>query len=237
MSEVTAALRRSASEKALLHVESGMTMGLGSGNTIGDFFLPSLADRIKLGYLKGVCLVPTSHQIEFKALEMGLKLCSFNQVDYVDITVDSADLVEKASLTAIKGGGGAMLLEKVLFSISKKVVLVIDEKKLVDKIPTGSIIPVEVLPNLALLLKKRIERVLKTTVKIRTGSGKVGPIITDSGNAIIDVPLPEDYSLDDLDHLFNTTPGIVENGIFKGLVNTVYVGTSAGVLELGESER
>ncbi|MEM2100497.1 MAG: ribose 5-phosphate isomerase A, partial [Thermoproteota archaeon] len=167
-----------------------------------------------------------------KIFEEGLEATSFNQIDYVDVTIDSADLVERESLTAIKGGGGALLLEKVLSSVSKKMVLILDERKIAERVPPGFPIPVEVLQNLVLLVKKRVEKALGVSVRIRTGSGKVGPVITDSGNAIIDVPLPENRSLDWLDDFFNNTPGILENGIFKGLVSYAYVGTSGGVLEL-----
>ncbi|MEM3660708.1 MAG: ribose 5-phosphate isomerase A [Thermoproteota archaeon] len=225
-------LRRLAAEKALTHVESGMIIGLGSGSTMGDVFLPLLAERIRAGIIRDVRLVPSSRQIEFKIFEEGLEATSFNQIDYVDVTIDSADLVERESLTAIKGGGGALLLEKVLSSVSKKMVLILDERKIAERVPPGFPIPVEVLQNLVLLVKKRVEKALGVSVRIRTGSGKVGPVITDSGNAIIDVPLPENRSLDWLDDFFNNTPGILENGIFKGLVSYAYVGTSGGVLEL-----
>jgi ribose 5-phosphate isomerase A len=232
MSGSLAGLRRLASEKALSHVESGMIIGLGSGSTMGDVFLPLLAERIRTGVIRDVSLVPSSRQIEFKILEEGLKTTSFNQIDYVDVTIDSADLVERESLTAIKGGGGALLLEKVLSTVSKKIVLVLDERKIVYRIPSGFPIPVEVLQNLVLLVKRRIEKTLGVSARIRIGSGKVGPVITDSGNAIIDVPLPENRSLEWLDDFFNNTPGILENGIFKGVVSYAYVGTSGGVLEL-----
>jgi ribose 5-phosphate isomerase A len=232
MSETLASMRRLASEKALPHVESGMIVGLGSGSTVADSFLPLLVERVRNGAIRDVLFVPSSHQIEYRALEMGLKLVSFNQVDYVDVTVDGADLVERESLIAIKGGGGALLLEKVLSSISRKVVLIVDEKKLVEKIPPGYPIPVEVLKHIVLLIKKRVEKALGVSVKIRMGTGKVGPVITDAGNAIIDVPLPGDYSPEQLHAFLKSIPGVLDSGIFKDLVSIAYVGTSTGVLEL-----
>lgn len=237
MSESLAGLRRLASEKALSHIEPGMIVGLGSGSTIGDTFLPLLVEKIRMGSLRDISLVPSSRQIEFRLLEEGLTFSSLNQIDYLDVTVDSADLVEKESLTAIKGGGGALLLEKVLSSVSKKVVLVLDERKVIEKVPPGFPIPVEVLQDLVLLVKKRIEKILGVSARIRMGSGKVGPVITDSGNAIIDVPLPENRELDWLNDFFKSIPGILENGIFKGIVSYAYVGTSRGVLELGGRRR
>lgn len=232
MSGSLIALRRLASDKVLAHVESGMIVGLGSGSTMGDVFLPLLAEKIRRGVIRDIFLVPSSRQIEFRILEEGLKTVNLNKIDYLDITIDSADLVERESLIAIKGGGGALLLEKVLSSASKKMVLVLDERKVVEKVPSGFPIPVEVLQNSVLLVKKRIEKTLGVSTSIRTGSGKVGPVITDSGNAIIDVPLPENCSLDWLDDFFNNTPGILENGIFKGIISYAYVGTSSGVLKL-----
>ncbi|MEM2930530.1 MAG: ribose 5-phosphate isomerase A [Thermoproteota archaeon] len=232
MSRSLADLRRLACERALSHIKPGMIVGLGSGSTIGDSFIPLLVEKVRMGSLRDLSLVPSSRQIEFRLLEEGLKTTSLNQIDYLDIVVDSADLVEKGSLTAIKGGGGALLLEKVLSSVSNKVVLVLDERKVVEKVPPGFPIPVEVLQDLVLLVKKRIEKTLGISARIRTGSGKVGPIITDSGNAIIDVPLPENRGLDWLDDFFNSIPGILENGIFKGIVSYAYVGTGRGVSEL-----
>ncbi len=232
MSGSLADLRRLASERVLSHIESGMIIGVGSGSTIGDSFLPLLAEKIRVGSLKDISLVPSSRQIEFRLLEEGLKTTSLNQIDYLDVTVDSADLVERESLTAIKGGGGALLLERVLNAVSKKVVLVLDERKVTEKVPPGFPIPVEVLQGLVLFVKRRIEKTLGVGPRIRTGSGKVGPVITDFGNAILDVPLPENRGLDWLDDFFNNTPGILENGIFKGIVSYAYVGTSNGVLEL-----
>ncbi|MGQ9478400.1 MAG: ribose 5-phosphate isomerase A [Thermoproteota archaeon] len=224
-------LRRLASEKALPHIESGMIVGLGSGRTIADSFLPLLAGRINSGALRDVYFVPSSYQVELRALEMGFKLLSFNQVDYVDVTVDSADLFEKETFTAIKGGGGALLLEKVLSTMSKKVVLILDEAKLVERIPPGVLIPIEVVPNLILNVKKHLEKTLGVDIRIRSGSGKVGPVITDLGNAILDIPYANNISLEKLDDILNETPGVLENGIFRNIVSHAYAGTSSGVLE------
>ncbi|MDW8034068.1 MAG: ribose 5-phosphate isomerase A [Nitrososphaerota archaeon] len=224
-------LRKSASKRALSHIKPGMVVGLGSGSTISESFLPTMLEEAGSDVFK-ILFVPSSRQIEFRALELGLRLLSFNQVDEVDVTIDSADLVERGSLTAIKGGGGAFLMEKVLSSISGKLILIIDENKLVEKIQPGSLIPIEVPPDFIMPVKKRIEKELDVNLRIRTGSGKVGPVITDLGNAIIDVPLPEGYSLGQLDVFLHSVPGVLETGIFKDLVSKVYVGTSNGVLEL-----
>lgn len=236
MSSLLASLRKSASRRALSHIEPGMIVGLGSGSTIAESFLPVMVEEAGTDAVKNVSFVPSSRQIEFRALEMGLRLLSLNQIDHVDVTIDSADLIERKSLTAIKGGGGAFLVEKVLSSVSKKLILIADENKLVEKIQPGSLIPVEVPPDFLILVKKRLEKALGVNIRIRTGSGKVGPVITDLGNAIIDVPLPENYSLEQLDNFLQSIPGVLENGIFKDLVSKAYVGTSNGVLEL-ERER
>ncbi|MEM1557788.1 MAG: ribose 5-phosphate isomerase A [Thermoproteota archaeon] len=232
MSSLLAGLRKSASRRALPHIKPGMIVGLGSGSTIAESFLPIMIEEAGTDVVKNVLFVPSSRQIEFRALEMGLKLLSLNQIDHVDLTIDSADVIERKTLIAIKGGGGAFLIEKVLSSISEKLILIADENKLVEKIQPGFPIPVEVPPDFVILIKKRLEKALGVNVKIRTGSGKVGPVITDLGNAIIDVPLPENYSLEQLDNFLRSIPGVLENGIFKGLVSKAYVGTSDGVLEL-----
>ncbi|MEM1553319.1 MAG: ribose 5-phosphate isomerase A [Thermoproteota archaeon] len=225
-------LRKSASRKALSYIKPGMIIGLGSGSTIAESFLPVMLEEAGSDVVEKNFFVPSSRQIEFRALELGLRLLSLNQVEKVDVTIDSADLVEKESLTAIKGGGGAFLMEKVLSSISDNLILIIDENKLVEKIQPGSLIPVEVPPDFIIPVKKRLEKELGVSVRIRTGSGKVGPVITDLGNAIIDVPLPEGYSLGQLDSFLHRVPGVLETGIFRDLVSKVYVGTGNGVLEL-----
>ncbi|MEM3712439.1 MAG: ribose 5-phosphate isomerase A [Thermoproteota archaeon] len=225
-------LRKSASRKVLSYIKPGMVVGLGSGSTIAESFLPVMLEEAGIDVVEKIFFVPSSRQIEFRALELGLKLLSLNQVDGVDVTIDSADLVERRSLTAIKGGGGAFLMEKVLSSISGKLILIIDENKLVEKIQPGSLIPIEVPSDFIIPIKKRLEKSLGVNVRVRTGSGKVGPVITDLGNAIIDVPLPEGYDLGQLDNFLHRVPGVLETGIFKDLVSKVYVGASNGVLEL-----
>lgn len=225
-------LRKSASRRALSHIKPGMIIGLGSGSTIAESFLPVMLEETGTDIVEKNFFVPSSRQIEFRALELGLRLLSLNQVERVDVTIDSADLVEKESLTAIKGGGGAFLTEKVLSSMSEKLILIIDENKLVEKIQPGSLIPIEVPSTFIIPIKKRLEKALGVNVRIRTGSGKVGPVITDLGNAIIDVPLPEGYSLGQLDNFLHNIPGVLETGIFRDLVSKVYVGTGNGVLEL-----
>ncbi|MBO3839276.1 MAG: ribose 5-phosphate isomerase A [Thermoproteota archaeon] len=231
MNSLLASLRKSASRKALTHIKPGMIVGLGSGSTVADSFLPLFVEEAA-DVMYNVFFIPSSRQIEFRALEMGLKILSFNQIDHVDVTIDSADLIERRTLIAIKGGGGAFLMEKVLSSVSDELILIADEKKLVEKIQPGALIPIEVPPDFVILIKKRLEKALGVNVRIRTGSGKVGPVITDLGNAIIDVPLPEDYSLEQLDGFLKSMPGVLENGIFKDLVSRAYVGTGSGVLEL-----
>jgi len=232
MSSLLASLRKSASRKALSHIKPGMIVGLGSGSTIAESFIPVMVEEAGIDVVENVCFVPSSRQIEFRALEMGLKLLSLNQIDHVDVTIDSADVIERKTLNAIKGGGGAFLIEKVMSSVSDKVILVADENKLVEKIQPGFPIPVEVPSDFVILVKKRLEKSLGVNIKIRTGSGKVGPVITDLGNAIIDVPLPENYSLEQLDNFLQSIPGVLENGIFRDLVDKAYIGTARGVLEL-----
>ncbi len=232
MDSLLASLRKAASRKALTHIKPGMIVGLGSGSTIADSFLPLFVEEVGADIVNNVFFIPSSRQIEFRALEMGLRILSFNQTDHVNVTIDSADLIERRSLTAIKGGGGAFLMEKVLSSVSDELILIADEKKLVEKIQPGALIPVEVPPDFVILVKKRLEKALGVNVRIRTGSGKVGPVITDLGNAIIDVPLPEGYSLEQLEGFLKSIPGVLENGIFKDLVSKAYVGTGSGVLEL-----
>jgi len=136
--------KRLAAESAAAHVESGMVVGLGSGST-AVHAIRSIGERLSSGALSDVLGVPTSHQAEMDAVEVGIPLTTLSEHPELDLGIDGADQISGA-LDAIKGGGGALLREKVVASASKLYILVADERKLADRLGIGQPLPLEVLP-------------------------------------------------------------------------------------------
>ena len=218
--------RRAAAAQAVKLIRDGYTVGLGSGATM------ALAVREIAALLKGrssdVCFVPTSHQIELVALSLGLKLVSLSEHPELDLSLDSADEVDDA-LNLIKGGGAAMTREKIVASVSKRFVVIVDEHKRVRKLRRP--VPIEVLPFAYPAVKRRVE-VEGGRATIREGEGKVGPVITDNGNFVIDADFGIIEKPAELEKLFDSIPGIVESGLFVNMADEVYVGKLDGTVEL-----
>jgi ribose 5-phosphate isomerase A len=133
----------------------------------------------------------------------------------------------------IKGMGGALLREKIVASASKQEIIIADETKLVKKLGINHPVPVEVLPSAAVVVMSRIREIGGKPV-LRTGTGKVGPVVTDNGNFILDVSMKKISSPEELDTELRSIPGVVETGLFIGLADIVYVGTRDTVKRLGK---
>ena len=216
--------KRNAAEHACRYVEDGMTVGLGTGST-ADFAVRHLGERVAKGLrIRGV---PTSHRTEELARKVGIPLAPLDEVEHVDVTIDGADEVDP-ELDLIKGLGGALLREKVVASITRKQVIVVDPSKMVHALGTKSPLPVEVLPFGATVVARRLkERGLDP--RLRTKEGKV--FVTDNGNHVLDVHFP--HGIDDpraMERELNNTPGVVENGLFLGLTWKVVIGEPDGVV-------
>lgn len=228
MSWVDAAKRRAA-ESAVAHVESGMVVGLGSGST-AVHAIRYIGEKLRDGALADILGVPTSHQAEIDAVEAGISLTTLSEYPELDLGLDGADQIS-GGLDAIKGGGGALLREKVVASASKLYILVADERKLTDRLGVGQPLPLEVLPFALGSALRGIEG-LGARASIRTGSGKLGPVVTDNGNFIVDadfgaIPRPQE-----LDAELRYIPGVLETGLFLGYADLAYVGTESGVRKL-----
>lgn len=201
-------------------VSAGMTVGVGTGST-ALAFVQSLAQRTRSEGLD-VRVVPTSFQSRVLCLELGFAVLDGAFTRNLDLCVDGADQVD-ARLNAIKGGGACHTVEKVIASLATRYVLVIDESKLVTRLGAGFPVPIEVLPVALGLVTREIER-LGYTCALRCGSGKDGPVISDSGNLIMDVntgPISDPAALArELDAI----PGLVEHGLFIGMATNAVVG-------------
>ena len=209
--ESMADLKKEAALQAASLVESGQTVGLGTGSTAA-FAVRELGRRVREEGLSIRC-VGTSHQTLLLARESGLVLDPVSFHDRLDISIDGADEIDP-HLNLIKGGGGAQTLEKIVHAMSDRFIVVADESKLVEKLGTKFAIPVEVLGHAIAFVERRLLALGAREVILRSGSGKDGPVITDNGNMLMDARF-EITDPAELESRINEIPGVVENGVFS----------------------
>lgn len=205
-----------AAEKSIEFIKDGMTIGLGTGSTV-YFLVNKLAESVKQGL--NVTCVSTSKQTSELAKSLGIKIINLNEVDHLDLTIDGADEVD-GNLNGIKGGGGALLFEKIVAAASKKVIWIVDSSKYVKKLGKFPL-PVEVIPfGSKQILKRFNDRGYNPEVR-KNGSDI---FITDSGNEIIDLHLNQIEDSLKLEQEIKIIPGVVEVGLFNNIANMVIVG-------------
>ena len=220
------AAKRKAALEAVKHVEDGFVVGLGSGSTAA-YAIEALGERIKREHLS-VLGVPTSYQAFLLAVKNGIAVTTLEEHGVVDVTIDGADQIDP-KLNLVKGMGAALAREKIVASASKQNIIIADESKKVKALgENGHPVPVEVLPFAIAVVKHRIEAVGGSAV-LREGKGKVGPVITDNGNVVIDAVFGVIRSAAELELKLKMIPGVVETGLFIGLASTAYIGTPSGV--------
>ncbi len=210
-------------KEAVKLVEDGMVLGIGSGSTV-ELFLRELGKRIKAEELE-VYGIPSSYQSHLLAVDVGIRVVDLFQFPEPDLCIDGADQID-SSLNCVKGGGGALTREKIVASASKKFVVIADESKLVDVLSMP--VPLEILPFAYGFVVREIERI-GGICKLRMGSGKVGPVISDNGNFIADCDFGKIEDPRELELKLRGIPGVVENGLFCGMVDRIIVGTDDGV--------
>jgi len=221
-------LKAAACRRALGHVSSGQALGLGSGSTVA-IFARLLGQEVRSRKLD-VKVIPSSHQAYYLAIENGLEVTTLDEVVNPDIAVDGADQIDRR-LDMIKGGGGALTREKIVDTASEFVVIVIDESKLVVSLGAGFPVPIEVIPMAAPVLMKRVAE-MGVGARLRTGGGKVGPVVTDNGNFIIDADFGAIGDPARLEKELKLLAGVVEVGIFTGIADLAYVAGRDGVRAL-----
>ncbi len=215
-------MKKAVAEAAVNEVTSNMIVGLGSGSTAA-IMIKTLANKIKIGELKEIRGVPTSFQSEVLALELGIPLIDLVSVDQIDLAIDGADEVNP-SYQLIKGGGACHVREKLVASKANKLLIVVDQTKLVKNLNEEFPLPVEVLPSAWKQVKDVIEN-MDAQCKLRMAEKKAGPVVTDEGNLILDVLFnsginnPKETELQ-----INNIPGVLENGLFVDLTYKVLVG-------------
>jgi len=201
-------------------VKDGMVVGIGTGSTVA-FFIEELGRRVKEG-LK-ILGVPTSYSSKMSCVEHGIPVTDCMLVDHIDIAIDGADEIDPC-LNAIKGGGAAHTIEKIIASMADEFILIADESKLVAALCNEFPLPVEVIPAALSYAEKRI-RQLGGIPSIRNAVRKDGPVISENGNFILDVKFeqaPADLAL--LNTQLKSIPGVLETGLFLGIAKRALVG-------------
>jgi ribose 5-phosphate isomerase A len=210
-------LKREAAEAAVTLVKDGMIVGLGTGSTAW-FAVECVGRRVAEGLR--IIAIPTSEQTAEHARRLGIPLSSLAEYHQIDLTIDGADEVERGDLNLIKGGGGALLREKIVASASKQLVIIVDETKLVDHLGHFPL-PVEVVPFGWQATARKVEN-LGGNPTLRVGAdGKT--FVTDGGHYILDCAFGPIAAPAQLESNLNSIVGVVENGLFIGLTSQVIV--------------
>jgi ribose 5-phosphate isomerase A len=223
-------LKRQAAEAAVDLIQPEMVVGLGAGSTALKA-IECIGERLADGRLYGIVGVPCSAQVASDAQRLGVPLTTLDEHPVIDLTIDGADEVDP-QLRVIKGGGGALLREKIVAQASRREIIIVDEGKLSDRLGTTWALPVEVIPfgwrtHLDFFAE------LGATVSVRVGERTIW-FRTDSGNLILDCTFGPMADPDGLAGALEARAGIVEHGLFIGLVSQVVVAGADGVWWLGE---
>ena len=217
--------RKRAAREAIKHLKDGFTVGLGSGNTAA-YAIKEIGRKIRREKWR-ILGVPTSHQALRLAVDSGIPITTLEEHPKLDITVDGADQIDK-ELNLIKGMGGALTREKIVASATKELIIVADQTKLVERLGKNQSLPIEVLPFALQTVMLKIER-MGGKPALREGAGKVGPVVTDNGNFIVDADFGLIDSPKELNLKLKSIPGVIETGLFIGMADVVYVGKMEGV--------
>ena len=215
-------MKQVVADAAIREVKSGMILGLGSGSTAA-LMIKSLADEMHSGKLQNIRGVATSFQSEVLALELNIPLIDLASVSQIDLAIDGADEVDPG-FQLINGGGACHVREKLVASKSDKLLIVVDETKLVQNLNLSFPLPVEVLPNAWKQVQEIISE-MKGSSTLRMATKKAGPVVTDQGNLILDVLFDDGiHNPKDIEMTINNIPGVLENGLFVDLTDKVLVG-------------
>ena len=218
--------KRVAALEAVKHVKDGYVIGLGSGSTAA-YAIAEIGRKIREEEIE-VLGIPTSSQAFLLAIKNKIPLTTLTEHPVIDLTIDGADQVD-SKLNLIKGMGGALTREKIVASCSKKVIIIIDETKLTENLGEKQPIPIEVLPFALEPVSIKIQK-LNGTPKLREGKGKIGPVVTDNGNYIIDAFFAQIKDPEKLNEEIKLIPGVIETGLFINLADLIYIGRRDGTI-------
>lgn len=229
------ALKVAAAERALAFVEPGMRLGLGTGSTAAKF-IDALGRKVAAG-LDVVC-VATSGATQAQAEKLGIAMSTLDETPFLDLTVDGADEIDN-ELRLIKGGGGALLREKIVATASGRMIVIADESKLVPALGAFPL-PVEVV-QFGLTATRNMITALAADlgcegdIRVRMLDGGK-PFLTDSGNLILDCHFGPIDDPEELDEALKLVPGVVENGLFIGIADLAIIAGAEGIALLGAED-
>ena len=205
-----------AGEKAVEFIKDGMLLGLGTGSTV-FYTIKKIGELVREGM--SLSAVSTSTATSQLAASLGIEILPFNEITRTDLTIDGADEVDP-DLNGIKGGGGALLYEKLVAEVSDKIIWVVDSDKRVAKLGKFPL-PVEVVQyGLNHILRQFTEREYKPVLRIKEGK----PFVTDAGNFIVDLNLKVIHNPEELNREIKLLTGVVETGLFLNLADKVIIG-------------
>ncbi|MGN6549561.1 MAG: ribose-5-phosphate isomerase RpiA [Pararhizobium sp.] len=228
-------LKIRAAETALAFVEDGMRLGIGTGSTAEEF-VRLLAERVSQGL--SIRSVPTSERTARLCVELGVPLNALDEMPELDLTVDGADEVDH-SLRLIKGGGGALLREKIVASTSARLIIIADESKLVETLGRFPL-PIEVNPFGLAATRIAVERAaarLGLAGDILLRPGDHGPYSTDGGHFILDASFGRSPDAEALSSALHAIPGVVEHGLFLSMTSAAIIAGPSGVRILEARDR
>lgn len=215
-------LKKIAAEKATEEIREGMVVGLGTGSTV-YYALLKIGTMVRDGL--NIIGIPTSSGTEKIATEQGIPLSTLADHPIIELTIDGADEVD-ARLNLIKGGGAALVREKIIANASRRIVIVVDESKISRVLGTSFALPVEIIQFGWKSTKREVDIICEQS-EIRGGNQK--PLITDNGNYILDCHFDGIQEPGKVEMQLNNIPGVVENGIFVNRADKVFIGTPDGI--------
>jgi len=219
--------KQAAAAAAVDYIENGMVVGLGTGSTAAKM-VDLVGERVKNGL--DIIAVPTSEATAEQAKSLGINVVGFDEVQVIDLTIDGTDEVDP-EMRLIKGGGGAHLREKIVASLSDRMIVIAESKKMVSQLGAFKL-PVEVIPFAADALMPKMEA-LGCSPAIREKDGT--PVRTDEKNLIIDCAFEQIDDPEELALTLSLMPGVVEHGLFIDLADIVLIGTEDGVKKFEQS--
>ncbi len=215
-----------AAEKVIEHIHDSMIIGVGSGTTTAEG-IRLVGEKIRNGELKGIMAVPTSYQAIQEAVKAGIPLTTLDEHPVLDFGFDGADQIDQ-ELNAIKGGGGALLREKIVASCCKEYVLIADQTKVTDVLGRDQPVYLEVHPMAVTPVLRKL-RNMGAKPTVRQAVGKLGPVVTDNGNNLIDADFGPIHNPGYLNARLHSVQGVMETGLFIGYCKIAYIGTQNGV--------
>ncbi len=219
-------LKKMAAERAVQEVRSGMVVGLGSGST-ARYAVERIGEMLRAGQLIDIVGIPTSKETECLAIQQGIPLTTLQQHPLIDLTIDGADEIDH-HLRVIKGGGAALLHEKIVASATRCQIIIVDQSKVVSVLGRFPL-PVEVVRFGWPMYVPALERLgCRAVLRLRDGQ----PVLTDEGNYVVDCHFGQIHDAARLEQQINMIPGVVDNGLFIGLVHRAFVATDLDVYEL-----